>query len=692
MMPLDLHYAPMMKILRNHSRACVLFWLLTAGGSVAAADHFVLLQSGERIGTLDATRVANKIDIVWRADNNGRGSKFRESVLLGADGLPDRWTIAGKAWFGAPVDERFERQARGSHWRSLNDRGSSRDRGAVYLPNDASPWCQALYLQRLLQSASGRIRTAPLGELRLERIREQPLQTAKGVVPVTLYALWGLDVTPTYMVAGADGEYLGSIAPGSVFIATTLEDQYRPLSDLADSLDREYLAQLTRRLAHRFAGPYWIRNLRIFDSASGLLGAPTSVVVYGANIVGIRQDDPPAEALVIDAAGGTLLPGLHDMHNHNSSWSGPLHIASGVTTVRDMGNDNDALRSLVQRFDSGENLGPHVSMRGFLEGRSPFSARGGFVVEQLKVALDKVRWYADHGYAGIKIYNSMTPDWVKPIAAEAHRLGLPVSGHIPAFMTPEQAVRDGYDEINHINQLMLGFVLAPNEDTRTTLRFTAFGERVGTVDLDGAAVARMIALMRERGIALDPTLQLTGNILMSRPGTVAPGDRAWLDHMPAPYQRSRRVMSLDIKPAQYPLYEASWRNTQALLLRLHRAGIRIIPGTDDMAGLALHSELESYVAAGFTPAEALQAATLVSARHLGTDSVEGSIAIGKRADLVLVDGDPTRDIAALRRVRMTVKAGTVYFPAEIDAAMGIRPFATAPEVRSPAAAAPSGQR
>ncbi len=681
-----------MRIAHNHFGNCLLLCLLTAGGAVAAADHFVLVQSGERIGTLDATRVANKVDIVWRVDNNGRGSKFRESVLLGADGLPDRWTITGKAWFGAPVDERFERTARGSRWRSLNDQGSSRDRGAVYLPNDSSPWNLGLYLQRLLQSASGRIRTAPTGELRLERIREHQLQTAQGVMPVTLYALWGLDITPTYLLGGAGGEYLGSISPGTIFVATTLESQYRQLSDLADTLDRDYLAQLTRRLANKFFGPYWIRNVRIFDSLTGLSGAPTNVVVHGATIVGIRQDNPPADAVVIEGAGGALLPGLHDMHTHNSSWSGPLHIASGVTSVRDMGNDNEALRSLVQRADSGENIGPHISMRGFLEGRSPFSARGGFVVDQLGAALEKVRWYADHGYAGIKIYNSMTPDWVKPIAAEAHRLGLPVSGHIPAFMTPEQAVRDGYDEINHINQLLLGFVLAANEDTRTTLRFTAFGERVGTIDLDGPAVARMIALMRERGIALDPTLQLTGNILMSRPGSIAPGDRAWLPHMPAPMQRSRRVMTLDIKPAQYPLYEASWRNTQALLRRLQRAGIRIIPGTDDMPGLALHSELESYVAAGLTPAQALQSATIVSARHLGTESAEGSVAIGKRADLVLVDGDPTSDIGALRRVRMTIKAGTVYFPEEIDAAMGIRPFATRPELQRPAAAAPSGQR
>ncbi len=669
-----------MPISRRISFATAVCFLLIATGDRGwAAEQFVLVQNGERIATLAAIRKEKTVDIRWRADDNGRGSKFHEIIVEGADGLPDRWTIKGNAWFGAPVDERFERRARGSQWRSLNDRGSSNEPDAIYLPNESSPWALGLYLRQLLQSSSGRIRTAPAGELRLDRIREHRLKTASGERPIVLYALWGLDFTPTYLVAGAAGDYLGFIAPGYVFIESALEGEYAQLSELADTLDRDYLAQLTARLTNKFSEPYWIRNVRVFDSAAGTLGSATNVVVHGDKIVGMRTDPPPADAVSIDGAGGALLPGLHDMHSHNIAWSGPLHIAAGVTSVRDMGNDNAALHALVGRIENGTSIGPHISRRGFLEGRSPFSARGGFVVDQLDAALQKVRWYADRSYAGIKVYNSMTPSWVKPIADEAHRLGLKVSGHVPAFMAPRQAVLDGYDEINHINQLMLGFVLAANEDTRTTLRFTAFGERVGAIDLDGTAVRDMIELMRARGIALDPTMQLTGNMLMGRPGTATPGDLPWLAHMPAPFQRARRVMALDIKPAQYPAYEASWKKTQALLLRLHRAGVRIIPGTDDMPGLSLHSELESYVAAGLTPSEALQSATLISAQQLNS-SESGSVAVGKRADLILIDGDPTQDIRALRRVRMTIKSGIVYYPEEIHRAMGIRPFAAKPEL------------
>src|SRR5678816_3094743 len=176
-------------------------------------------------------------------------------------------------------------------------------------------------------------------------------------------------------------------------------------------------------------------------------------------------------------------------------WDGLLDIAGGVTQVRDAGNDNTSLLALMRRFDSGELIGPRIFPSGFLEGKSPFSSFGGFTVQTAEEAVDKVRWYADHGFWGIKIYNSMPPEFVKPIAAEAHRLGLHVSGHVPAFMTSEQAVSDGYDEINH---MLLMFVLKDKEDPRTPFRFTVIGERLKDVDPAGADFQRLLALMKQR--------------------------------------------------------------------------------------------------------------------------------------------------------------------------------------------------
>jgi hypothetical protein len=338
---------------------------------------------------------------------------------------------------------------------------------------------------------------------------------------------------------------------------------------------------------------------------------------------------------------------------------------------------------LTRQIESGGVMGPRIARAGFLEGKSPFSKNIGFVADRLDVALDGVRWYADHGYVGIKIYNSVTPDWVKPISDEAHRLGLRVNGHVPAFMTSERAVRDGYDEISHINQLVLGFFIGPDEDTRTLLRFSALGDRFGKVDLGSEPVRRMVKLMKERGTTLDPTLAVFDGTLRSRPGKTVSSDAPWLDHMPGPVQRLRRSAFLEVKPEQEAAFEASWRNLQQMLALLDREGIRLLPGTDDMAGFSLHSELEAWSTAGIPSGRALQLATLGCARYLGRDQDLGSIAQGKLADLVLVDGDPTKDISAVRRVRLVMKGGAVYYPEEIYSAMGITPFAARPKVTTP---------
>jgi hypothetical protein len=280
----------------------------------------------------------------------------------------------------------------------------------------------------------------------------------------------------------------------------------------------------------------------------------------------------------------------------------------------------------------------------------------------------------------------MPPAFVKPIAAEAHRLGLHVSGHVPAFMTAEQAIRDGYDEINHINQLLLMFVLRPGEDPRTPLRFTVIGERLADLDLQGAEFRRVVQLMKERRTTLDATVAT-----VARPGKGSPTDAPWIEHVPGAVQRDRRTLVLDLKPEQYARYDASWKKLEQVLVTLHREGIPLVPGTDDLAGLVLHGELESWVAAGLTPVDVLRATTLGGARFLGREAELGTIAAGKRANLYLVEGDPLTDIHAIRRGRLVVKDGALFFPDEIHAALQINPFARRAAVRSSGVASPTSR-
>ncbi len=166
------------------------------------------------------------------------------------------------------------------------------------------------------------------------------------------------------------------------------------------------------------------------------------------------------------------------MHTHEDAWNAALQVAGGVTTSRDMGNDNANIAEMRANIAAGRTVGPHIEPAGFIEGESPFSARGGFVVASVAEAEHAVDWYAQRGYRQVKLYNSIKPEWAAPIAAYAHKRGLRVSGHVPAFSRSERVVREGYDELQHINQLMLNFVSDPDTDSRTIVRFNLVGGKV----------------------------------------------------------------------------------------------------------------------------------------------------------------------------------------------------------------------
>jgi hypothetical protein len=505
----------------------------------------------------------------------------------------------------------------------------------------------------------------------------------KGGGKGTVWALWGLDLAPVFVLAGADGRWMGALSSWYVLVPEAWEKEAKELSRVAMDLEAELLATLTKRMAHRWDRPVHLRNVRVLDPLTGTLSEPTDVVTHGGRITAVvRGFESPDNAVRIDGGGGTLVPGLFDMHGHYGAWQGPLHLAAGVTTVRDMGNDDEVLDATLRGVDAGTLMGPRVVRSGFIEGRTPFSSKGSFLADSLPDALKRVRWYAARGFAQVKVYNSVMPDWVAPIAAEAHRLGMRVAGHVPAFSSSPRVVRDGYDEVTHINQLLLSFLIdTDKEDTRTPFRFTALGLRAAKLSLEDPRLRRLVAEMKKRGVAHDPTIATFQSLLLARSGSVTSVDSAWLGHMPGPIQRGRKVAILDIKPGEDAVYRASSQKLRDVLKMLFDQGVRLVPGTDDVPGVFLHSELEEWQRAGIPPKDVLRLATIGAAEYLGLDGELGTIARGKRADLMLVPGDPTQDVGLLRKASLVMKDGTVYFPDEVHAAVGVQPFSSRPAMR-----------
>jgi len=660
---------------------------LGAAPAWAESQRYVVIAAGETVGRLVVDQTGSTVDIDYYVDNNGRGPKHREHLVLGEGGIPQLWTIEGVSLFGARVDERFEQADGVLRWRSQADEGERpAATPSLYVANDDSPWSLALYANVLKAAPDQSLEVTPGGRLTLTKVRSQTF--GPGALPVTIYRLTGLQLQPGYVMLDEAGRLVADFSGGAVTVREDLAANAPELMRMTGALEGERIHALQTLLAHRFDAPVRIRNVRIFQPRTGDLSVRSSVTVFGDRIAAIvPEPDVPTDVsdYEIDGQGGTLVPGLHDMHAHNTLQTGLFYLGAGVTSVRDMGNSNAFLLNLTRDIDQGLAPGPRIVRDGMLEGRSPYSVRTGLLADTLDEALEDVRWYGQRGYRQIKIYNSLHPEWVAPVAQEAHRLDMGVTGHVPAFVTPDQAIEAGYGEISHINQLMLGWLLQPGEDSRTTLRLTAMA-RAADLDLSSLPVRRTIALMQEHDVALDTTAVALEVLMLSRAGEPAPSSIGYVDHMPIGYQRYRRRSFVDIdSPAVDQSYKAAFETLLDTLKLLHDSGVQLLPGTDAGTGFTVHRELELYVRAGLTPAEALSLGTLKAEQYMGRDQSLGSIERGKLADFFLVPGDPTRDINAIRQIRMVMKGGALYFPSEIHQALGIRPFADPVVVTPPKA-------
>jgi imidazolonepropionase-like amidohydrolase len=662
---------------------CSIPALLYGTAANAQAERFSIIVGGDKVGRIDVDRTGAVFKIVFDIKNNGRGPTIAETLELGTDGLPKQWRITGSTTFGSKVDERFDLKNKRASWTDSTGKGSvTLSEPALYVGQSASPWALGMYARALLKDADVQLPTLPGGMVALEKGAVVPVSGPPGNLDTTAYALLGLSLQPSDVLLDASGNLFAFITPSFVVIRSGYEPEEQRLRALAAQLSTASYVAIQKKVAHRYDAPVRIRNVRLFDPAAGMLTEPKSVLVSGRHISALEPLDSPATPgeVTIDGAGGTLVPGMFEMHAHLSQDDALLNIAAGITTVRDMGADNAVLNQLIANIDSGTIGGPRVVRSGLIEGKSPFNASNGILADTEAKAVDAVRWYAARDYWQIKVYNSMNPAWIPAVVQEAHRLGLRVAGHVPAFANADAMMQAGYDEMTHINQFMLGWVLQPQEDTRTLLRLTAL-KRLQKLDLSSDKVRRTIDLMVERKIAIDPTVGIHEQLTLNRNGQVPPGAVDYLDHMPISEQRDAKQQFTDTSaPGDDQAYRDAFDKILSMVKMLNDRGVFIVPGTDTGGSFTYHRELELYQRAGMSAAQVLRRATLDMAKYLGQDQQLGSITKGKLADFFLTPGDPITDLKAIKTISMVVKDGIVYFPAEIYPHFGIQPFVGQPKV------------
>ncbi len=381
-----------------------------------------------------------------------------------------------------------------------------------------------------------------------------------------------------------------------------------------------------------------ITGARLIDGTGAAPIENATVVVRDARIVAAGRVGAPLGAPIIDARGATLLPGLWEMHAHFAQVEyGPAYLAAGVTTARDLGDEFEFITAVRDAINQRGALGPHLVMAGLVDGSGTgtFGTTWADTPDQGRAVVAK---YKTAGFEQMKIYNKIKPDVLRAITAEAHRLGMTVTGHVPEGMTAVEGVEAGMDMINH------------------------FGPITQTVHAMG--LDRAVAFFKEHHTVIDPTFawgELLGHLKTTEIASFEPG------FAKAPYTLTRMIGT------------ASGRGTHleesfAILRALHAAGVPIVAGTDKaVPAHSFHRELELYVEAGLSPMDVIQLATLGSARVMKMDKEVGSIEAGKCADMILVDGNPLEDFRSLRKVTRVISNGRVFDPAELWKSVGFQP-------------------
>jgi imidazolonepropionase-like amidohydrolase len=375
----------------------------------------------------------------------------------------------------------------------------------------------------------------------------------------------------------------------------------------------------------------------------------------------------PGGAQKIDARGKTILPGLWDMHAHfeQVEW-GPIYLAAGATTVRDCGNEFEFITAVRDAVVNSRGLGPRLLLAGIVDGTGPL-ALGVARVDTPKEARMWTDKYHDAGFQQMKIYSSVKLEEVKDVAEEAHRLGMTVTGHVPEGLNAYQVIEAGQDQINHISYIA-DIMTPPLPEGASRLdRANA----AANIDLKSPEAQKAIAFLVQHGTVVDPTVALFEFFTASSaklPASIEPG----VTHVAPELQAI--LAEAGPPTAHTELQEKIVQKDIAIIGALHHAGVPIVAGTDQtVPGYSLYREIELYAQAGFTPMEAIQAATIVPARVMGLDKELGTVEAGKRADVIILDANPLESIHNIRKVEFVITNGVMYNCAELWRSVGFKP-------------------
>ena len=628
----------------------------------AEARHFVIQSTGGKHGD-SWTWVAPDGARMGRESMNLRGQVFEldSTARAGADGLPSSVAIRGVTPQGDAA-ETFSVANGTASWKSPVDEGKAAYSAPAFYVSQGGPIAgTAWFLESLLASADKSLDLLPGGKARAARLIDLEVGTGQARQTITLWSVTGIGTSPLPVWADANNRFF-AITFGIAWLPEAYSGEQTKIEAAQAAAMAEQAPGLAKALVTIPAGPVAFTGVRLFDAdAIRFLTDQTVVVDKGAiAAVGARESvTVPPGAQVIDGRGKTLLPGLWDSHMHvGDDYTGLQELSLGVTSVRDPGNDDLRTLERRKRAAAGALLTPHVYASSLIDGKGTYTAQVANVATSEAEAIALVGKAKANGFTGVKFYGTFNPAWLPAGIREAHKLGLHVHGHIPAGMRPVDAIAAGYDEITHINWVMMQAM--PDSVIPVSngiMRFEGPGRYAKDVTLGDPRLETIIGAMAGKRIYHDPTMVAFEGCTCPRMATCRPPMRRSSARCRQPPSAASGLAASPcprISPARTTVRAGrGWLACSAKCTR------RAFPSSPAPMGSASRSCASSRSTWKRGSARRRRSRRRRSSRRgwCGQDGKTGSVKVGKTADLVLVDGDPSARIGDLRQTRVVMLDG-----------------------------------
>lgn len=613
----------------NHGRVAGEMVVIRDGASVVVRYIYTDRNRGQRVEMRYRMAVSGEVTASEMRPIGADGVAGTPTIRFEVGGDSARWTSGGPGGRGAPTG------SRGPTTTAVRfDRGMFFHFGGV-------PWANAVLVQHLLRQPDRTARLLPQGRARLEIVADTALSIGGTRQRVRLAMVHGQGSLPSGVWIDERGDFVASDVQWFTTVRNGSESALPVMRRIELDWRNRQAEAIAQRVMKPVPGAVVIRNGDVFDAERGVMMPKTTIVIRGDRIEAIGPADAvatPAGATVIDATGKSVLPGLWDMHTHfqaNSASGGTiLQLATGITTIRDLAADTDVGAAIRDQANAGNVLSPRTILAGFIEGPGAWAGPSDAIARNEAEARALVAMYDSLGFKQIKLYNLLHPDFVPAIAAEAHKRGMRLSGHVPRGMSVRAAVNLGFDEINHAAFLFSNFF----QDSLYWPTMRAYSAVASAVapdyNVDSPEMTALIGFLKSKGTVIDGTF----NLWMGAGALTGRGN-------PGAAQYAR------------------------LLKRLYEAGVPIVAGTDNNTGATFILELELYQHSGIPAPAVLQIATIGAARVMKDDREYGSLAVGKVADVIVVNGRPHERVSDLRNLEQVIRAGRVYDPRTLRAAV-----------------------